>query len=101
ITPNGVCDPDAGTQDFTGQIDAEVSFGGTVVTDLSNYSFYWYAGETATGTPILSGQNLPTLSNVDGGKYTLVVTNDEVNCRSVSATYTVPNSESLPNVTVA
>src|SRR5690606_17558431 len=100
VTDNSVCDPVLGSTSFTGRIVANVSYRGATVTDLSNYTFTWYAGGAATGTPIASGKNLHTLENQNGGTYTVVVTNDAVSCES-NPVYPVIRNVSVPPVVTA
>ncbi len=53
-------------------------------SDLTAYTFTWYRGTTATGTPLLTNNN--TLSGIAAGDYTVVVTNVATGC-STTVTY--------------
>src|SRR5690606_4310237 len=98
--PNTVCDPVLGSGNYTGEVAASVTYNHIPVTDFSGYTFTWYAGESATGSPLASGVGLDTLRNLQEGKYTVVVTNDSVSCNSTSFVSEVGSNKTIITPTV-
>jgi hypothetical protein len=96
-SPNSVCDQALG---FTGSVASTVTFNGAPVTAGNpDYSFEWYNGSVPTGTPVnLNQQNYTAL---DGGFYTLVVTNTVLNCPSLATVEQVLNVTALPALTTS
>jgi len=93
-TPNGICDPALASSNFTGSVAASVSFDGAPVVDFTNYTFQWYNGTQAIGAP--RPETAPTLSPLDSGYYTLVVTRTDLACVSAPETDQVTNTTVLP-----
>ena len=61
------------------------------------YSYAWYAGTSASGTPI---SNTAVLANQTAGQYTVRVTDLQTNC-DIEQTYTILDERNLPAVTKA
>lgn len=100
ITKNTVCDlNNDGNNLYDGKISLEIVFDDQKVNDFSDYTFTWYEGATASGTPITSATSA-TLSNVKEGQYTVVVSHDDFNCTAQEATYKVGDGTSKPVVTI-
>jgi hypothetical protein len=85
--PNTACDPILAT----GTSTASVNNG-----SAEDHSFAWYEGTSAEGTVLAT---TPTLSGVEEGDYTVVVTNIISGCAS-SANAIIPNAAHIPLVTV-
>jgi hypothetical protein len=79
-TPNSICDPALAATNFSGKVTATVTYAGNPVTDFTNFSLKWYNGSVASGTP--RTETTPTLSALDDGYYTLVVTRTDLSCVS-------------------
>lgn len=98
-TDNGICDPALASSGFIGSVTANVSFDGNPVTDFTNYTFTWYNGSTASGTP--RPETGPTISQLNGGFYTVVVTRTDLSCASNPRTAQVNNTLVLPAITAS
>ncbi|MBX7125340.1 MAG: gliding motility-associated C-terminal domain-containing protein [Cyclobacteriaceae bacterium] len=98
ITPNGVCDPLLGTSNYNGQVDASLTLGGVAVTDFTPYQFVWHSGSLATD-PVIAGATTASLTQRNGGSYTLVATRTDLGCTSVPTTAVVTNAPVLPQIT--
>lgn len=97
-TPNGICDATLATGAFTGSVTASVTFGGSTVSlPDPNYTFTWYEGTLASGTP-LTPESFE-LAALDSGYYTVIATRTDLSCSSTAKTARVTNTTVLPNVT--
>src|SRR5690606_6332831 len=97
-TPNGICDATLATGAFTGSVTASVTFGGSTVSlPDPNYTFTWYEGTLASGTP-LTPESFE-LAALDSGYYTVIATRTDLSCSSTPKTARVTNTTVLPNVT--
>ena len=98
-SPNSTCDPTKGTNTFNGSVAATVTYNGTPVVDPvgANFSLVWHNGALATD-PVIGG-NTTSISQLNGGSYTLVVTRTDVVCAAAPVTATVTNTTSLPALT--
>ena len=84
------CDPTNPTGSVTGQ----VSGGGN-----AGFTFEWFAGTTATGTPISTTNGVAnTITSQNPGSYTLKITDNTTRC---FVTETIPIIENNPVITVA
>ncbi len=61
------------------------------------YSYAWYAGTSASGTPI---SNTAVLANQTAGQYTVLVTDLQTNC-DIEQTYTILDERDLPAVSTS
>lgn len=98
ITHNTICDPnnDEGNP-YNGAISLAIEFDNNPVTDFTDYTITWYEGNN-TNTSIF-GQTSSTLSNLEGGQYTVVVSHDDLGCIT-QRTYTVDNRTVKPNISI-
>ncbi|MEJ7646085.1 MAG: gliding motility-associated C-terminal domain-containing protein [Chryseolinea sp.] len=96
-SPNSICDPALAASNYTGAVSATVTFAGSPVTDFTNYSFKWYNGSTATGTP--RTEVSAALATLNASYYTLVVRRTDLSCSSAPITAEVINAIVLPVVT--
>lgn len=96
-TPNGICDPSlvSGTAPANrGTVTASITYQGNPDLNFSNYTFTWYNGNLATGTPRV--ENINTISALSTGFYTLVVTRNGTSCESLPQTAEVLNNTNTP-----
>jgi large repetitive protein len=98
-TDNGICDPLLASGDFTGSVAASVSFDGTPVNDFTNYTFTWYNGQLATGTP--RPETTSTITGLNTGYYTVVVARTDIACAAPPQTAEVVNATVLPSITTS
>ncbi len=85
VTDNSGC-----TGNFTGSIEAAVTYnGGAVTLPDADYTFTWYSGIGTGGAVLSTGSTNNVLSNLQDGDYTVTVTNNAVGCTSDPQTYTV------------
>ncbi|MGB3777737.1 MAG: gliding motility-associated C-terminal domain-containing protein, partial [Tunicatimonas sp.] len=61
------------------------------------YSYAWYAGTSASGTPI---SNAAVLANQTAGQYTVLVTDLQTNC-DIEQTYTILDERDLPAISTS
>ncbi|MFZ2905802.1 MAG: gliding motility-associated C-terminal domain-containing protein [Cyclobacteriaceae bacterium] len=93
--PNGICDPALASSNFTGSVTATVTFGGVpVVLPDPNYTFQWFNGTQAIGAP--RAETTPSITLLDSGFYTVVVTRTDLGCASTPETEEVTNTTILP-----
>ncbi len=94
---NSICDPAKASSNYNGGVSATVTFDGAPVADFTNYKFTWHQGQT-TGDPVIAVANdkLPSLSQLNGGYYTVVVQRLDLFCTSVPVTVEVLNVQDLP-----
>ena len=84
-----------------GSATVETVDGNPVAGVTANYSFEWFAGASATGTPIASQYFTPsTLQGAADAFFTVAVTNLATNCVSTS-TVQVPDLSALPVITLS
>ena len=80
--PNSICAATGGVQ-YNGSITASAGIvaydGSTVASPYTGFQFTWYKGSTATGTAYATTAT-PTLTNLNGGDYTMVVTATATDC---------------------
>jgi hypothetical protein len=93
---NSICNPALAASAFNGSVIPAVTFGGTAVTNFTNYQFTWHDGPLSTDPPI--GGNTPTLTQLDGGFYTLVVERTDLHCPSIPVNIEVLNRTTLPRI---
>ena len=98
-SPNSICDPSLASSNYNGSVAVAVSFAGNPVTSFTNYSFTWYNGSLASGTPRTETTN--SLSALDDGYYTLVVERTDLSCISAPQTAQVVDATVLPVVTAS
>lgn len=98
-TDNGICNPALATSNFNGSVTASVTFAGNPVTDFTGYTFTWYNGSVASGTP--RTETGSSISQVNTGYYTVVVTRNDVSCASTPETAEVGNNAVLPTITTS
>lgn len=96
-TSNAICDPALASQPYTGSVAAQISFGGNLVTDLTNYSITWYNGTTTAGSP--RPETGSVLSPLTSGYYTVAVERVDLACRSLPQTAQVIDNTQLPVIT--
>jgi len=65
---------------------------------IANYTFAWHDGPLPTD-PADGGSTGPTLSNKNGGSYTVLATHTPTGCVSSPGTGLVPNIQVLPVIT--
>ncbi|WP_185113975.1 gliding motility-associated C-terminal domain-containing protein [Fulvivirga imtechensis] len=100
ITPMTTC---AGTTP-NGEAAASVNLGGGIFA-TTGYTFEWYVGNTASGTPVsvVSGSEGEIAQQLDGAfnnnEYTVLVINNSTGC-SNTMTIAVPDESSLPVVSL-
>ncbi len=94
---NSICDPALAATTYNGSVSATVTFGGAAVTDFTNYQFTWHDGGL-TSDPVTGG-NTTSISNLDGGFYTVVVERTDLACVSVPVSIEVENRTTLPVIT--
>ncbi|MFN7493814.1 MAG: hypothetical protein ACK5RG_12925, partial [Cyclobacteriaceae bacterium] len=99
-SPNAVCDPTKGTSAFTGSVTATVTYNGSAVTDFTPYQLVWHNGPLTTD-PVITGATSKTISQLNGGSYTLVVTKIAEGCAASPSTVLVTNTPSLPSLLTA
>ncbi|WKZ59083.1 MAG: gliding motility-associated C-terminal domain-containing protein [Cyclobacteriaceae bacterium] len=98
-TDNGICDPALSTNNFNGSVIASVTFDGVPVADFTDYTFTWYNGSVASGAP--RAETGSSITQVNSGYYTVVVTRNDVSCSSTPETAEVGNDAVLPVITTA
>ena len=98
-SPNSICDPSLASSNYNGSVAVAVSFAGNPVTSFTNYSFTWYNGSLASGTP--RTETINSLSALDDGYYTLVVERTDLSCASMPRTAQVVDATVLPAVTAS
>ncbi|WP_224997012.1 gliding motility-associated C-terminal domain-containing protein, partial [Cesiribacter sp. SM1] len=74
-----------------GSLTASVFINGAEVTDYSHYTFSWYRGQSATGTPLPgTGRTLTDLdasgTPLPSDDYTVVATNTQTSCKAPEET---------------
>ncbi|MGC1269805.1 MAG: gliding motility-associated C-terminal domain-containing protein [Croceibacterium sp.] len=94
-TDNSICDPALAASAYNGSVSAVVTFGGTAVTDFSNYELTWHQGALNTD-PVIAGETTPLLTGRNGGYYTLVVERTDLSCVSTPVSAEVKNVLTLP-----
>ncbi|MBT1689130.1 T9SS type B sorting domain-containing protein [Dawidia soli] len=97
LTPNGICDEVLAGKAFSGAVSASVTFGGSPVTDFTNYSFTWYTGTSAVGAPRPEVGN--SLAGLDSGFYTVVVSRTDLKCTAAPETGLVDDERIIPTIT--
>ncbi|MEK6780593.1 MAG: gliding motility-associated C-terminal domain-containing protein [Bacteroidota bacterium] len=99
-SPNSICDPaKASGGAFNGSVAASVTFDGVAVADFTNYTFDWRQGSLMTD-PVLPGATGATVTQLNGGNYTLRVTRTDLTCLSTAVTATVTNTPTTPAITI-
>ncbi|MBI1768437.1 MAG: hypothetical protein HYR67_08695, partial [Bacteroidetes bacterium] len=100
-SPNSTCDPTKGSNAFNGSVSATVTYNGNPVVDPvgANFSLVWHNGALATD-PVIGG-NTTSISQLNGGSYTLVVTRTDLGCAAAPVTATVTNTTTLPALTTS
>src|SRR5204863_2386541 len=70
---------------------------GVAVSSFTNYKFTWHAGQLVTDPVIAVGNNqLPSLSQLNGGYYTVEVERTDLGCKAIPVTIQVLNTPVLP-----
>ena len=93
-TPNSICDiavAPGGT--FVGKVQANVTGGS------AGNSFVWYNGNTTLVAPRL--ETIDNIIQLNGGDYTLIVTNTTSGCATGAVTTTVTNNTTLPTLSTS
>ncbi|HYG02418.1 MAG TPA: hypothetical protein VD927_08220, partial [Chryseosolibacter sp.] len=96
---NSICDPALATTTYNGQAIASVNFDGVAVADFTDYTFSWTQGSLTTDPPL--AQTTPTVIELQGGNYTLVVERTDLGCVADPVTVEVLNAEVLPVITTS
>ena len=101
ISQNVICDPTLTdpSVNFTGRIESIVIMDGVPVADFTDYTFTWYAGNS-TAAPVIPGETGEILNLVNGGFYTVVVSNTVLGCTSNPLTKEILNNTVLPVITI-
>ncbi len=97
LTPNGICDEILANKKFSGAVSASVTFGGTPVVDFTNYSFTWFTGSSAIGTP--RAETGTSLIDLNTGFYTVVVSRTDLKCTAAPNTGFVDDQRTIPGIT--
>jgi hypothetical protein len=97
LTPNGICDEVLANKKYSGAVTANVTFAGNPVTDFTNYSFTWYTGSSAVGTPRTETGN--SLVDLNTGFYTVVVSRTDLKCTAAPNTGLVGDQRIIPTIT--
>jgi gliding motility-associated-like protein len=99
VTNNGVCDPLLASSNYTGSLQATVTFGGVPVSSFTDYTFKWHNGSLITDPLIaVANDQSPTLSQLNGGTYTVELIKNDVTCNATPVTVVVKNVTTLPTV---
>ncbi|MGB3468230.1 MAG: LamG-like jellyroll fold domain-containing protein, partial [Cyclobacteriaceae bacterium] len=92
---NGVCDPSLATTTDNGQITITPEDG----SDVTDYSYEWYDGNS-TAAPLIASATTNVLDEIDGGTYTVRVTNINSTCDEVFQ-FTIIDEVTAPEIPVA
>jgi len=98
--PNSICNPALASSPYSGSVVASVSYNGVPDPVGANYQFVWHQGSLITD-PVIGGATTATITQLNGGNYTLVVTRVGSACAAPPATATVTNTTILPTLTTS
>ncbi|MBL7851976.1 MAG: VCBS repeat-containing protein, partial [Cyclobacteriaceae bacterium] len=99
MTNNTTCSTVLGSADFDGTITATATFAGSPINDFTGYKFTWHDGSlTSDPTIPVADDKLPSLSQLDGGNYTVTLELVNLACKSIPVTINVVNAFILPNM---
>lgn len=100
VTNNGICNSAlAAGGAYNGSLLASLTYGGSPVVDFSVYQFKWHNGPLTSSPLIVVGNSqLPSLSQLNGGTYTVEAIRTDVSCNATPITVTVQNTPALPTI---
>ncbi|MGC4023348.1 MAG: gliding motility-associated C-terminal domain-containing protein [Cyclobacteriaceae bacterium] len=98
--PNSICSNTLGTGQYTGSVTATATYNGNPVGSFSNYQIVWHNGALATD-PVITGASSPSITQLNGGNYTVVITETTSGCASAPSTGIVTNTPQLPTITTS
>ncbi len=96
-TDNTICDPGIAGTNYNGSVTASVTFKGVAVTDFSDYKFVWHNGSQVTDPTIaVANDKSPSLTQLNGGYYTVTAERLSLGCKSLPETREVKNLSAPP-----